>query len=634
MRVLLAIGCDAYDHVTPLQGAEKDADTVFSALLDTKVPFYVEDRSRLLLSPCTEDVRAAVREILFDGPRLDVLTIYFAGHGTVSNGSFFMCLRDTRPGALSVTSLSLGDLFRYINEAKPAQTNIVIDACESGGLVEDLNVLLKGTLYGEAGTPGITLFAASASNQVAKETAAGGLATQALASYITGRTFLRDDSPTLDLLEVGRQINESLSATGQSPAMWGLNLYGPPQFCINPNYSAKDSELRQALKAGVESHAEPSQREISDLWKIHYTLPEVWEPRGFVDALTSCLKAFGADGRRRSMLARTYYEATCSRIVGSSEAMLKSEVCVAMLAALLPWMDESESSGLSCEIRDDLVAECRAVQVNIKRLVSADRHALLRHPGGGLPDLFNHPIRLSSLMAWAALPLLAESGLTDIASSDDFAACVEALVRAYPECMTVVCEEQAPSIAVSISTLLLFGRQDLAEEVLGYYFSSLTDSGSKIAASSLDGKAALNCLVLQRDTPDKPFPEGMANPCETLAVVLGLGRAASLDEVFDPYLWQLDGAAGVLFITAAWADFSSERIAQGKNSTFEIGRDVFRIADLSVMEDVPCPSDPVQNFSIVATSLLFPDRTPWFLVKSALLRNQLVGIAVNVADGT
>ena len=143
MRALLAIGCDSYDHVTPLSGAERDADRVFNALLSAKIPFYDVDRSTLLRSPCTDVVRLALKELLFDGPKLDVLTLYFAGHGKVANGSFFICLRDTRIGALSVTSLSLGDLFRYINEAKPAQTNIVIDACESGGLIEDLNVLLE-----------------------------------------------------------------------------------------------------------------------------------------------------------------------------------------------------------------------------------------------------------------------------------------------------------------------------------------------------------------------------------------------------------------------------------------------------------------------------------------------------------
>lgn len=634
MRALLAIGCDAYDHVTPLSGAERDAERVFDALLCADIPFYDANRSTLLRSPCTDVVRLALKELLFDGPRLDVLTIYFAGHGKVANGGFFICLRDTRIGALSVTSLSLGDLFRYINESKPAQTNIVIDACESGGLIEDLNVLLKGTLYGEAGTPGITLFAASASNQVAKETAEGGFATQALVSYITGEKFLRDDSQTLDLLEVGRRIHDGLIAIGQSPVMWGLNLYGPPQFCINPNYSLNDSELRQVLKTAGDTYDQPAQREISDLWKIHYTLPEVWEPRVFVDALSACLKAFGSDDGRRGMLARAYYEATCSRIAGSSEAMLRSEVCAAMLAALLPWLHGAECYQLSRDICEDLTTECCSAQLSIKTIVSENRLAMLRHPGGGLADLFNHPVRISALMAWTALPLLMPVEAAGQESVASFAACVEGLLRAYPACMTVVCEEQAPLIAVAVSTLLLTGNQDLAEEALGYYFSSLTDSRSRIAASSLDGKAALSCLTSERSCTEEFLFEGAANPCEALAVVLMLGHAADLDDVFDPYLWQLDGAAGVLFVTDAWDEFSVERISQGKNSTFEIGRDIFRIADLSAVDVSNSPSDPVQRLAVVATALLFPDRVPWFLVEEAINRNQLTILPQKALEGS
>ncbi|HGK7304065.1 TPA: hypothetical protein ACJ509_001947 [Stenotrophomonas maltophilia] len=237
-------------------------------------------------------------------------------------------------------------------------------------------------------------------------------------------------------------------------------------------------------------------------------------------------------------------------------------------------------------------------------------------------------------MAWTALPLLIPVEAAGQESVASFAACVEGLLRAYPACMTVVCEEQAPLIAVAVSTLLLTGNQDLAEEALGYYFSSLTDSRSRIAASSLDGKAALSCLTSERSCTEEFLFEGAANPCEALAVVLMLGHAADLDDVFDPYLWQLDGAAGVLFVTDAWDEFSVERISQGKNSTFEIGRDIFRIADLSAVYVSNSPSDPVQRLAVVATALLFPDRVPWFLVEEAINRNQLTILPQKALEGS
>ncbi|OYY74790.1 MAG: hypothetical protein B7Y43_19375 [Sphingomonas sp. 28-62-20] len=60
-----------------------------------------------------------------------------------------MAMQDSRVHALSATALSLADLFRIIAEASPKQTYLVIDACESGGLISDLNVILKSEVMGE-----------------------------------------------------------------------------------------------------------------------------------------------------------------------------------------------------------------------------------------------------------------------------------------------------------------------------------------------------------------------------------------------------------------------------------------------------------------------------------------------------
>ena len=64
-------------------------------------------------------------------------------------------MKDSRGHALSATALSLADLFRMIAEAAPRQTYLVLDACKSGGLISDLNVILKSEVMGELGTPGV-----------------------------------------------------------------------------------------------------------------------------------------------------------------------------------------------------------------------------------------------------------------------------------------------------------------------------------------------------------------------------------------------------------------------------------------------------------------------------------------------
>lgn len=140
MRTLLSVGCNVYAHANTLAGAEGDARRMFEVLVDADIGEYDIARSRLLLSPTVSEVRQALRDVLFSGGEVDTFTFFFAGHDGVRAGSFYMWVRDSEPSAQSMSALSLS-FFRSINEAAPAQTNIIIDACESGGLIADLGVL-------------------------------------------------------------------------------------------------------------------------------------------------------------------------------------------------------------------------------------------------------------------------------------------------------------------------------------------------------------------------------------------------------------------------------------------------------------------------------------------------------------
>ena len=50
-RALIAIGCDRYEHLNPLSGAEADARNVWDQLMKPEIGDYDRARSRLLLSP-------------------------------------------------------------------------------------------------------------------------------------------------------------------------------------------------------------------------------------------------------------------------------------------------------------------------------------------------------------------------------------------------------------------------------------------------------------------------------------------------------------------------------------------------------------------------------------------------------
>jgi uncharacterized caspase-like protein len=159
--------------------------------------------SKLLESPRLSDVLEALKTLAFEASGTGVLTLYFAGHGCVSKGSFYLAVRDSQANRLSVTGLSIAQLFRVISESQPRIANIVIDACQAAGSVYDLPSLLNPDVIGKAHDSSIVFLGACAADQYAAETDSGGVATTALLRYLKGEARLQDDRPFLDLLELG-----------------------------------------------------------------------------------------------------------------------------------------------------------------------------------------------------------------------------------------------------------------------------------------------------------------------------------------------------------------------------------------------------------------------------------------------
>lgn len=205
-RALIAIGVNTYDHVNALGAAEHDATVMFNELIKPDVGAYEPAFSRLLLSPTLAEVRLAVEEVVLGGVQFDELTFFFAGHGMIQPVGFYMAMRDTRLDRATATAFSLSELFAQIAEASPAQTNVILDACFSGGLAADLSMLTRPETSGYVGSPAVTLLAMSARNQEANEYADGGVGTSALLECITGRALVREDVGSLELFDIAQVV--------------------------------------------------------------------------------------------------------------------------------------------------------------------------------------------------------------------------------------------------------------------------------------------------------------------------------------------------------------------------------------------------------------------------------------------
>lgn len=288
MRILLSVGCNRYSTLNTLCGAERDATSIYGTLVDS-TKHYSSEHSALLLSPSKSDFDTALDKIVALSQPLDVFTLYFSGHGGVKDARFFFCFSDTNTNRLSTTAYPLLSLFPVLSELQPRQINVIIDACQSGGISYDMNAIIKPELLGPRESTSISFLAATASDESARDGGDGSPVTLRIVDILQGTRKLYSHLKHLDLVDVGRAVSQELVATGdqQRPCFWGLNLYGESQFAMNPHFeelAASDTPLHTGVSplssAGkvIGSYAE-------SLWSEYQGIANEFDARQLVNLL-------------------------------------------------------------------------------------------------------------------------------------------------------------------------------------------------------------------------------------------------------------------------------------------------------------------------------------------------------------
>ncbi|MGI2191522.1 caspase family protein [Shewanella baltica] len=617
---LVSIGCDKYQSETlnDLSGAENDASAIYDVLVDSEYSIYEKESSYLLKSPVISDVKDTLEEVLFDKECPDIFTFFFAGHGGVVDGTYYLCLNETKTDRMSFTGLPLTEIFRIVSSSKVKHVNLVIDACNTAGLVNDLFSLIKPELMGAKGSFGISILAAAASDEYAGEVAGQGLLTGSLVNLISGRDKVNSDVEFLDLVNLGRVISTKFIVEGrdQTPSSWGMNLYGPSIFSKNPYHSHNDT-----ISTHDFSFIPPASRVgkvllnyKDDLWGLYDELDNTEGVREFLEVIRCAGEAVDNTDDVITLLKGVAY-----RFIEkfSPECDFKQlELLNAISTVLIPHLSNENARLAFSEFMDLFrIYGIRLLDDTLANL-QEDKYSLINKDGAGFDALSNYyylPIRLSKLVGYFSQLLLVDEGV-----GEKFSAFLDLVRKDYSGHLIVMSEEQAPYLHSFFSIYHALGKGEQVKDLLISYMLDYIGCAGQVSALNLPTEDTLKFLM-QRYTQNKVSSEFKSNPDSLGASLLLQANAYGIDEDVDLVLHCLDRHSFHLFIPECIDQFGGKIIENGFNMVLRCGSNFWTCKDFrDIVEehfeqyseiDISSLSS-IEKFSCLASSFVQPDRIP------------------------
>lgn len=628
MKILVAIGCDNYanEGLQNLSGAENDAIAVFDCLVHKENSLYDKNNSILLKSPSSQEVRAALQQAIFATSDDLEFCLFFAGHGGVKDGSYFLCVNDTSVERLTVSAISITELFMWINEAKVRDSCIVIDACQAGGIAYDVATFLKPIEIGRLGSPSISILAAAAADQEAREINGQGIATSALLKCLSGEVVVQTDRPSLSLIEVGHSVAELMSGKNQQvPVNWGLNLFGRSLFCINPCFNKPKTPVI-GLPDGLSSSAddEPIIRQYTTkVWELYLSSSKHFDAISFMRLTQSLLRELPPKSTSAPIIVDALANTFRQLVTASNDPFEEIELLGSCIASLLRYSDGDDVSAavinaIACQLLDSINSASKSVLNTIEE----NQFSLLSEHSG-LADLYYLPIRILKILGWVGAGQYIANILRK--ESPDELQVKQKLVRAILEKYTcsivAVSDEQTCNLVAFLFVAKSMGLSEEAEQIFGLLCNTFLNHSGIISNALLSGSDAYRFIKGRANKEKTDIEELISSPTEFLSALMLASVVLELEDVVDDFIEDLDHFSANLFVPDGYTSFADERIDNGVNYTFTIGHGVWCVKDFMDTWAVVCgqiDSDPstkvaATQIAAICAALIQPDRTPWFI---------------------
>lgn len=585
-RVFLAIASAEYEDqrsLDYLDGVINDGVNIDELLKDPDFGQYDQYSSKLLISPSLREVRDSLEEILFESDKIDCFTFYFAGHGVSQSGTYYLCLKDSYVNKLSATALPINHIFNLINDKKPLQSNIIIDACQAGGIVNDLNSLIKPSIFGNAFSPSVSIFCACMSDQGAEELPSPlscGVATNQLIKYISGEIEIDSKLPTLDLVQIGRNTSSSIFDEGfeQVPVVWGVNLTGISNFTKNPNFDSTGGLNFNTSTSILTDH----QRET--LWSYYLEIKKTGVTKSLLFSLVEIVRNLIEKNEEAKSIA-AFLIATSENLSSNADLLedqfIEPEILAVCCSAFLPLLRNEDVIPLYHELINRLSSKLCEVFNSLSDDLNVNKNVLISDRSL-ISDLFYLPVRLSKILGWLGLSYKIQKTITCSKNLSDEKYCniLDSLMNIYSGSLVCVSDIQGPFIHMYTN---LFQLDSKFARPLVNYFKDIVKTKAYIASNSLSPSEVLSYLLLRSKNDFQSERNLIARPSELISVIFYGLSLAGFDEEVNSMFQSLDHVPLNMFITNDIDFYCNETIESGVNISMEVGSEtgfgIFKLDD-------------------------------------------------------
>ncbi len=143
---IMAIGCDHYDYLKPLNNVQTDLSRIKEIFCQSEYSVYAEKNFQLIYDGTSIDFRKAIQDYVYSrSAEQDILFLFFSGHGTaVGRDDFGFCMRDAfihpEEGVILPTSIvKLSEIIGSLN-IKNISLILFVDACYSGQISKQIAI--------------------------------------------------------------------------------------------------------------------------------------------------------------------------------------------------------------------------------------------------------------------------------------------------------------------------------------------------------------------------------------------------------------------------------------------------------------------------------------------------------------